>query len=229
MAEGRARYSGAEIRVPPGQRTTRDAAGVPSVRVARRFERHEGAAQVALLSGSKRVARFIGLIGAFVLAGTSVHAEERVVPPWLRADIAARTVTVDLAAGVDKASGSWHFNGFANGDATLVVPTGWRVTMQLANHDPDVPHSVMVIAAPADESEIPASAEDTQPAIPGASSPRPTEGIGPGQAETIAFTAAPAGDYLLFCGVPGHGVTGMWLRFEVEDGAAQPYVLAGKS
>ena len=32
------------------------------------------------------------------------------------------------------------------------------------------------------------------------------------------------GDFLWFCGVPGHGQSGMWIRFKVVNGAETPYI-----
>jgi hypothetical protein len=43
----------------------------------------------------------------------------------------------------------------------------------------------------------------------------PTEATAAGQTETITFTADRAGEYSLLCYVPGHGVAGMWVRFNV--------------
>jgi hypothetical protein len=40
----------------------------------------------------------------------------------------------------------------------------------------------------------------------------------------VAFEADEAGDYLWFCGVPGHGQSGMWTRFAVAADAEAPYV-----
>ena len=37
------------------------------------------------------------------------------------------------------------------------------------------------------------------------------------------------GKYSVFCGVPGHGATGMWLGFSVKDGIELPYVNFDKS
>ena len=37
------------------------------------------------------------------------------------------------------------------------------------------------------------------------------------------------GKYSVFCGVPGHGATGMWLGFSVNDGIDSPYVIFNKS
>ena len=43
-------------------------------------------------------------------------------------------------------------------------------------------------------------------------------------------TAPPAGgSFRIFCGVPGHGLSGMWIRFKVDPGAKAPSFQATKS
>jgi len=44
--------------------------------------------------------------------------------------------------------------------------------------------------------------------------------------DTLRFTAQPAGEYLIFCGVSGHGAAGMWIRFRVSATAEAPALLA---
>src|SRR5439155_1392224 len=39
------------------------------------------------------------------------------------------------------------------------------------------------------------------------------------------LTGQPAGDYLIFCGVAGHGAAGMWIRFQVSASAKTPALL----
>jgi uncharacterized cupredoxin-like copper-binding protein len=42
----------------------------------------------------------------------------------------------------------------------------------------------------------------------------------------MRFAAQPAGEYLIACGVPGHGAAGMWLRLRVSATATIPQLLA---
>ena len=37
----------------------------------------------------------------------------------------------------------------------------------------------------------------------------------------MRFKAAPAGDYRIFCGVPGHGISGMYIGFSVKADAKE--------
>jgi len=43
--------------------------------------------------------------------------------------------------------------------------------------------------------------------------------------DKMRFTAQPAGEYLFFCGVPGHGLAGMWIRLRVSSEAKAPALL----
>ena len=45
----------------------------------------------------------------------------------------------------------------------------------------------------------------------------------------VIFPAAIFGKYSAFCGVPGHGGSGMWLGFSVIDGIDAPFVMFNKS
>jgi hypothetical protein len=100
------------------------------------------------------------------------------------------------------------------------VPENSTVVLNFVNDD-GTPHSAEVIA---DKRPIPNMAPD-QPAIPRAYTKAVSEGIAQFGTDQIRFKAAPAGSYLIFCGVPGHGLSGMWIRLNV-DPAAQAASLA---
>jgi Sulfocyanin (SoxE) domain len=76
-------------------------------------------------------------------------ASERVVPSWMTADAAAQKATMDVVAGFNPNNSNWSFNGYYEGDMTVVVPEGWRVEITFANRDGDVPHSLVVMVDPA--------------------------------------------------------------------------------
>jgi uncharacterized cupredoxin-like copper-binding protein len=40
--------------------------------------------------------------------------------------------------------------------------------------------------------------------------------------DVIRFTAPDSGSFRIFCGVPGHGISGMWIRFTVDPAAKEP-------
>ena len=127
---------------------------------------------------------------------------------------------------------TWNYNGFYNGSANLVVPQGWNVNLKFHNPDGNYRHSVAVIKM-FDTNNIPQEADEQLVAIARAYSLGPTQGCLSCK-EDIKFKAKnrddyTVGKYSVFCGVPGHGATGMWLGFSVNDGIDSPYVIFNKS
>ena len=45
------------------------------------------------------------------------------------------------------------------------------------------------------------------------------QGLPQGGKDVMRFTAPPSGSFRIFCGVPGHGLSGMWIRFKVDPAA----------
>ena len=75
----------------------------------------------------------------------------KIDPAWLRADAASKTADFKLVAGLTDANGGMNFNGFSQGGLVLTVPQGWNVVLHFKNEDPNLPHSVEIIAeAPAE-------------------------------------------------------------------------------
>jgi sulfocyanin len=132
-------------------------------------------------------------------------------------DAATKTVTFALEAGAPGAAGPFNFNGYANGGATLTVPPGSTVVMNFVNLD-GTPHSAELIA---DTDPMPNVGGD-DPAIPGAYTKDVTQGLPQGGTDVMRFTAPPSGSFRIFCGVPGHGLSGMWIRFKVDPAAKAP-------
>jgi plastocyanin len=128
----------------------------------------------------------------------------------LRFDAATNTVTFELQAG------PFNFNGYSNGKATLVVPPKSNVVIDFVNDD-GTPHSAEIIE---DKDPVPNMGVD--PAIPRAYTDGLTAGLVQGARDTMRFTAPASGSYRIFCGVPGHGVGGMWIRFKVDPAAKTP-------
>jgi Sulfocyanin (SoxE) domain len=157
------------------------------------------------------------------IAMPATAAEERTVPTWMTVDAGAHKVTLDVIAGFNANNSSWNLNGDYEGDMTVVVPQGWRVEITFTNHDGDVPHSLVVMADPGPDN-LPLQAGREQAAFPRAYSKSPEQGISAGDRDTISFKTDKTGDFLWFCGVPGHGQSGMWIRFEVINGAEAPYI-----
>ena len=139
---------------------------------------------------------------------------------WLTFDRSAKTVRFQLIAAYTGLNGGLNFNGFRDGDLTVVVPAGWAMRVDFYNHDGVLPHSAEVIKA-----ELPVPPGPVNAAIPGAV----TLDLGPGIVsegrDDMRFVAAPAGEYLLFCAVAGHGLAGMWIRLRISPDAAAPALL----
>jgi sulfocyanin len=145
---------------------------------------------------------------------------------WLKADAAAKTATLDVVAGKDASNNNWNFNGFANGSATVTVPTGYKVTINFSNNDPNMAHSIGVVAKATPFSATP----DTKPVFAGAISKNPnsmTDATKKGDMDTVTFTADKPGEYAVLCFVPGHAAAGMWINFTVADGATAGVMAGG--
>ena len=135
---------------------------------------------------------------------------------YLKWDAKTRTVTFELIAGAPGAKSPFNFNGYLDGDANLVVPAGATVVMNFYQAD-GTPHSAEIIA----DSE-PMPNMGGQPAIPRAYTNKVVEGLPQEARDVIRFTAPDQGSFRIFCGVPGHGLSGMWIRFTVDPSATGP-------
>jgi sulfocyanin len=165
------------------------------------------------------------LAAALLLIATAAGAaEERMVPTWMTVDVGAHKMTMDVVAGFNPNNSNWNFNGYYDGDMTVVVPEGWQVEITLTNRDGGLPHSLVVMADPGSDN-LPLQAGREQAALPRAYSRSPEQGISAGDLDTIAFKTNKTGDFLWFCGVPGHGQSGMWIRFAVRGDAETPYII----
>ena len=147
-------------------------------------------------------------------------ARESAMPDWYLIDNDAETIELHITAQMD---GGWKFNGMSGGDETITVPVGYAVTVEFKNDDPNMAHSVGIDAQ---VGGYPVVFSDPQPAFSGAISSNPTsmmESTLPGEGESFTFTADVAGEYAMVCYVPGHAVSGMWVRFNVTgDDARAP-------
>ena len=142
------------------------------------------------------------------------------VPSWMTADTAHKLVAFVVTAAQSGANGTLNFNGYANGQMTVTVPVGWSVHIDFDNSGAGaLPHSLEVIRA---ARSMPP--EGITPAIPQAETNNLIAGTPPQQRDSLDFVAAPAGNYLWFCGVPAHGTEGMWDRFNVSGSAHLPSV-----
>jgi uncharacterized cupredoxin-like copper-binding protein len=145
-----------------------------------------------------------------------VLGQVKIDPTWLTWDAATTTATFKLIAGMQGGKSPFNFNGFIDDELTLVVPENATVVMNFINED-GVPHSAEVIDA-----KLPVPNMSGEPAIPRAYTRKALEGLNQGETDVMRFKAAPAGDYRIFCGVPGHGISGMYIGFAVRSDVKEP-------
>jgi hypothetical protein len=146
--------------------------------------------------------------------------QQRIDSTWLSSDPAAKTARFQLIAGLTGLNGALNFNGFRDGGLTLVVPVGWTAEITFKNHDGMLPHSAEVISP-----QTPLPSQPVSPAIPRAFTLNLATGLPPQGTDVMRFAAQPAGEYLIFCGVPGHGASGIWIRLRVSATAKAPTLL----
>jgi sulfocyanin len=130
----------------------------------------------------------------------------------LKYDAASNTVTFQLIAGPN----GFQFNGYSNGGATLTLPSKANVVINFVNKD-GTPHSAEVISG---EGPIPNAGGD--PAIPRAYTNQLLQGLAQEATDVLRFTVPASGKYRIFCGVPGHGLSGMWIWMVVDPAAKAP-------
>jgi plastocyanin len=129
---------------------------------------------------------------------------------WLKYDAPSNTITFELIAG------PFNFNGYTSGGATLTLTPKANVVINFTNKD-GTPHSAEVISG---EGAIPNAATD--PAIPRAYTNKVLEGLPQEGSDVMRFTVSESGTYRIFCGVPGHGLSGMWIWMKVDPTAKTP-------
>jgi hypothetical protein len=155
-----------------------------------------------------------------LLAAPAGAQQQKVDSTWLSFDAAAKKARFQLVAGLTGVNGALNFNGFRDGELTLEIPVGWATEIDFSNHDGMLPHSAEVIAP-----QTPLPAQPVSPAIPRAFTLKLGTGLPPQGTDVMRFTAKPAGEYLIYCGVPGHGAAGMWIRLRVSATAQTPSLL----
>jgi hypothetical protein len=128
----------------------------------------------------------------------------------LKYDAGSNTVTFELMAG------PFNFNGYTSGGATLTLPSKANVVINFVNKD-GTPHSAEVISG---DGPIPNAATD--PAIPRAFTNKVLEGLPQEGSDAMRFAVPESGTYRIFCGVPGHGLSGMWIWMKVDPAAKAP-------
>jgi Sulfocyanin (SoxE) domain len=119
---------------------------------------------------------------------------------YMKADSSTKTVSLVLDIT------GFSYDGFSNGQMTVCVPQGWKVTAQCTNKT-TVPHSCAVVE----------NATATSPAFSGATTKDPVTGLQPGESESFTFSPDRTGQFRIVCLVPGHEDAGMWDYFNVTS------------
>jgi sulfocyanin len=154
---------------------------------------------------------------ATVAPGTARNPGDTKVNQFVSYNTAGKTVSIALFAAINSAQGGFNFNGGSSGNQTITVPLGWKVHFDVRNDDA-IPHSAIIIA---DQTPVPNGPSTA--AIPRAYTDHLSDGLAPQTGnDTMDFTAKPAGNYLIACGVPGHAPSGMYIKFVVSAAAQVP-------
>jgi sulfocyanin len=135
---------------------------------------------------------------------------------FMTVDAAAKKVSLRLYAAYGSENGGMNFNGGSRGNQTITIPLGWTVHIDFQNKDA-IPHSAILLP-----DHMPLPMQPDNPAIARAYTKDVTAGIPTDGTDPMDFTAQPAGNYLIVCGVPGHGPSGMYIKFVVSADAKAP-------
>lgn len=136
---------------------------------------------------------------------------------WLKWNAETNTATFALIAGAPAAASPFNFNRYTDGALTWTVPVGSTVVMNFVNDD-GVPHSAEIVPG---AGQMPNMSVAPNTGIPRAYTRKALEGMNQGETDVMRFTAATPGSYRIFCGVPGHGLSGMWIWFKVDAAAKE--------
>src|SRR3989454_10582625 len=141
------------------------------------------------------------MTGVLFLCAVGARAQTmkggKIDPAWLRADAASKTAAFRLVVGPTDASGRMNFNGFSQGGLVLTVPQAWNVLFHFKNEDPNLPHSVEVIA---ETLAVPVG--PVTPAFEHATTGRLEQGFPSGQGADVRFVAGERGAFLVFFRAP---------------------------
>ena len=171
---------------------------------------------------------FLGCLALMTSRGIvaqTTSTQPQIDSNWLAVDSASKTATFQLTSGLTQLNGGLNFNGFNDGKLTRSVPTGWNVVIRFKNQDPNLTHSAEVVDT---AKPMPAGPVEP-PAFAHAMSAKLMTGLASGDSDTFKFVANKPGSYMNFCGVPGHGLAGMWLRLKVSPAEKRPTLTATTS
>lgn len=161
--------------------------------------------------------------GAHEAMGLKKELIEGLTPAdFLRLSDKPNTVHLTVIAAYSANNYGMNFNGFAYGNATYTVPSGWTVEVTFINPSP-VPHSAIIV-----ERDQVKKLQVAEPAFKGAAVPSHITGISTSKS-TFQFVADEAGEYAIACGFPSHALAGHWIAFEVSASAKAPTLKLGEA
>jgi hypothetical protein len=173
-----------------------------------------------------RFARYA--VAALTLGSFSgiAQAGQPFIPSWIKNNSASKTVEIEIVADWNQVAryakgvrlDVIDFNGFWNGNVTLIVPTAWSVRIGFINGSANFRHSLMP-TRPYVQSEMPMKLRE-QDALWGAYTV-PPEGVSPTETAQVSFVAQQSGSYFLACARNGHLMSGHWIGLDVKDGLDQ--------
>lgn len=118
---------------------------------------------------------------------------------WLTWNVGAKTASLLLIAGYDRANNGFNFDGSGRGKLLVRIPLGWSLRVTCRNAS-STRHSCAIVHGP----------QTVTPAFRGAASPAPRIGLRKGETARFVFRASRAGTYRIACLVPGHEEARMW-------------------
>ena len=181
--------------IDPGRKSTTASAPKPATRDTAASATNDSAQSVAP-----------GDTGGSAQGSSAASGQDK----FLKWDAGSKTATFELQAG------PFTFNGFSSGGGTLTLPPSANVVINFINKD-GTPHSAEVIPG---EGAIPNQSAD--PALPRAYTTKALEGLPQEGTDNMKFTVPASGTYRIFCGVPGHGLSGMWIWMKIDPAAKTP-------
>jgi len=181
--------------IDPGRKSTTASAPKPATRDTAASATNDSAQSVAP-----------GDTGGSAQGSSAASGQDK----FLKWDAGSKTATFELQAG------PFTFNGFSSGGGTLTLPPSANVVINFINKD-GTPHSAEVIPG---EGAIPNQSAD--PALPRAYTTKALEGLPQKGTDNMKFTVPASGTYRIFCGVPGHGLSGMWIWMKIDPAAKTP-------
>jgi len=157
-------------------------------------------------------------------ADTIIPSDVGITPDWMKFDPQKQEVNLLLVGAADATLGTMNYNGYGNGDMTIIIPFGWKVEVTFRNKGLGaIPHSLAIV-----NESIAMPLEGGIIAFPRATTVKLVPGLLAGEEDSFEFVANQEGRFLLFCGVTGHGIQGMWDYLIVSKETSVPTVLVSR-